>query len=442
MQVFLIALYVGFIGLLLVAATFTLGWMLYAWRGPQAHKGLGFAPTKSRPALSFSLIVPARHEEAVLGATLEGLSRITHPSFEVLVVVGDDDSATMAIAEDASRNAPDLIRVVVDHGSPKNKPKALNTALPYCRNEIVGVFDAEDDVHPGLLSAVDHHFQATGSDVVQGGVQLMDYQSHWYSAHNALEYVFWFKSRLHFHADYGFVPLGGNTVFVKRDLITAARGWDESCLAEDCELGIRLSAEGAKISVCFDPDLVTREETPATTAELSRQRTRWNQGFLQVLRKGRWRELPLGSQRRLAQLALSLPFFQALVAVFIPVSLVMILFVEVPVWLALLSFLPLIPTLGAVSIQLVGLGDFGRTYGPKARLRDYASLVLAVIPYQLVLAYSAARAVLRESRGIGGWEQTIHHGTHRRIETDIVIDLTDESVASQASERDRSDERV
>jgi glycosyltransferase XagB len=28
-----------------------------------------------------------------------------------------------------------------------------------------------------------------------------------------LEYLFWFKSRMHYHATVGMVPLGGNTVF-------------------------------------------------------------------------------------------------------------------------------------------------------------------------------------------------------------------------------------
>jgi hypothetical protein len=44
--------------------------------------------------------------------------------------------------------------------------------------------------------------------VVQGGVQLMNYQSKWYSVLNVLEYFFWFKSRLHYHARLGMTPPG------------------------------------------------------------------------------------------------------------------------------------------------------------------------------------------------------------------------------------------
>ena len=46
-----------------------------------------------------------------------------------------------------------------------------------------------------------------GVEVVQCGVQLMNYESNWYSMLNVLEYFFWFKSRLHYHARLGMFPL-------------------------------------------------------------------------------------------------------------------------------------------------------------------------------------------------------------------------------------------
>ena len=53
----------------------------------------------------------------------------------------------------------------------------------------------------------------------EGGVQLINFHSSWYSLRNCLEYFFWFRSRLHLHAQKGFIPLGGNTVFVRTDLL-------------------------------------------------------------------------------------------------------------------------------------------------------------------------------------------------------------------------------
>jgi cellulose synthase/poly-beta-1,6-N-acetylglucosamine synthase-like glycosyltransferase len=425
----LLAVYVAFVVVLLAAATFTLGLMAYAWRTPRAHKSIGFANhANNDPCHSFSIIVPARHEGNVIEETLSKLVRLKHPDFEVLLVVGDDDPAMISVGERAVRRWPDVVRVVVDDVVPKSKPRALNAALPHCRGDVVGVFDAEDDVHPLLLERVDREFQVSGADVVQGGVQLMDFWSGWYSVANVLEYFFWFRSRLHFHADYRFVPLGGNTVFIRNDLLLDAGGWDEDCLAEDCELGIRLSADGARVSVCYEPELVTREETPDSLGSLMRQRTRWNQGFLQVLRKGEWKRLPERPQRFLAAITLGLPFLQGVVAVFLPIAVATIFLVKVPIGIALLSFLPLIPTVATVALQLVGLSDFGDTYGVAPRWADYGRVVLGIIPYQLVLAYSAGRAVWRESWGNRGWEKTSHSGRHRdaksTVETEVVVDLT------------------
>jgi cellulose synthase/poly-beta-1,6-N-acetylglucosamine synthase-like glycosyltransferase len=395
-----------------VAAT-TLWWMLHAWRTPASLAATGFATSDSPPEHSFSLIVPARHEQAVLGATLERLAASHHPSFEVLAVVGDDDPDTRAVAEETAARHPDRIRVLVDESQPKNKPRALNTALPACRGTVTAVFDAEDEVHPELLRHVDARFTDTGAEVVQGGVQLMNHHSSWYSLRNVLEYYFWFRSRLHFHARQRFIPLGGNTVFIRTDRLREAGGWDPDCLAEDCEIGVRLSSRGAKVAVAYDPDLVTREETPGTLGELFKQRTRWNQGFLQVLRKGEWRHLPSLRQRLLARYTLAMPFLQAFTAVLVPVSLATMILLDLPVFAALLTFVPLVPTLAAVAVEAAALGEFCRSYGRRATPLDYLRLLLGTFPYHLLLGAAALRAVLRERRGERGWEKTAHVGAHR-----------------------------
>lgn len=394
-------------------AVSTLWWMLHAWRTPEHLLGTGFQQSPDDPSLSFSLILPARHEEDVLGATLERLAALDHPDYEVLVVVGHDDGGTREVAEAAADAWPHRVRVIVDHSWPKNKPKALNTALAECRGRITGVFDAEDEVHPRLLRQVDSAFVRTGAHVVQGGVQLMNFGTSWYSLRNCLEYFFWFRSRLHLHAERRFIPLGGNTVFIRTDVLRAVGGWDPDCLAEDCELGVRLSSMGARVSVAYDPHLVTREETPGTLRGLLKQRTRWNQGFLQVLRKGEWKRLPWPGQRWLARYTLCMPFLQAFAGLVIPVSIFTMVDLKVPVALALLSFLPAIPTLATLAFEIAGLREFGRVFYTRPRPRDYVRLVLGMFPYQVLLAGAAVRAVAREILGLRGWEKTTHTGAHR-----------------------------
>ena len=399
--------------LLTAVAVSTLWWMLHAWRSKDNLEGSQFSSDPLDARHSFTLLVPGRHEEEVMGQTLDRLALQDHPDFEIIAIVGHDDPGTERVAREAAARHPDLIRVVVDSSVPKNKPKALNLALQTSRGEIVGVFDAEDEVHPRLLTLVDSRFSETDADVVQGGVQLMNFQSSWWSLRNVLEYYFWFRSRLHFHAGSKFIPLGGNTVFVTKERLEWSDGWDAHCLAEDCELGVRLSADGAKVVVAYSPEAVTREETPPTFASLLKQRTRWNQGFLQVLGKGEWKKLPSFRQRFFARYMLTMPFIQAATGLLIPLSVLMILFVKVPTPIALISFIPVAPTLMLLAVEVVGLNEFGRIYKEKVRIRDYVKLVLGLVPYQVFLAAAAVRAVVRHVKGQNGWEKTEHTGQHR-----------------------------
>jgi len=172
--------------LLFTHASVTLAWMLYTWRSPDAEGQSGFRLLRRKPKHSFSLLVPARHEEDVLGETLDRLAASDYPDFDVLVIVGHDDEGTRRVAEEAALGHPGVIRVITDHSWPKNKPKALNTALFEAHGDIIGVFDAEDEVHPWLLRAVDHQFRVAKADVVQAGVQLVNFWSNWYSVRNVL----------------------------------------------------------------------------------------------------------------------------------------------------------------------------------------------------------------------------------------------------------------
>ncbi|RJQ73046.1 glycosyltransferase family 2 protein [Pseudonocardiaceae bacterium YIM PH 21723] len=397
---------------LAVVAVLTLWWTLHAWRTPEVLRGTRFeAPLASR-TVRFSLLVPARHEQAVLEQTITQLLRSTHDDYEIIIIVGHDDPETAEVAERLATRYPALVSVITDHNPVKNKPKALNTALPHCKGDVVGVFDAEDQVHPALLAHVDHAFSTTNAAVVQGGVQLINFHSSWYSLRNCLEYYFYFRSRLHLQAQQGFIPLGGNTVFIRTETLRRTGGWDPECLAEDCDLGVRLSSQGYRVVVAYDSLLVTREETPDTLMSLFKQRTRWNQGFLQVFRKKEWRKLPTFRQRALARFTLMSPFFQAYTGLLIPLGIGTALLLELPAAVALVTFLPLIPTVANLAFEVAGLHDFGKQYELNVRPAHYLKLVVGAPLYMMLLAGAATRAIYREGVGARNWELTRHVGAH------------------------------
>jgi cellulose synthase/poly-beta-1,6-N-acetylglucosamine synthase-like glycosyltransferase len=204
-------------------------------------------------------------------------------------------------------------------------------------------------------------------------------------------------------------------VFIRRDLLLELGGWDQNCLTEDADIGIRLSARRVPVRVIYDDAYVTREETPPSVSQFVKQRTRWNQGFLQVLAKGDWLRLPRLSQRLLALYTLVFPLVQALALLYVPVSAWMMLFAKVPVPVAMLSSLPLYMLALQLLLSVLGLREFTQLHGLRAGPLDILRLIVCYLPYQLLLGFSALRAVWRQARGQHGWEKTRHVGAHRLV---------------------------
>jgi hypothetical protein len=150
---------------------------------------------------------------------------------------------------------------------------------------------------------------------------------------------------------------------------------------------------------------------------------------LQVLRKGEWRRLPAGRQRALARYTLAMPFLQAFAGIAIPLSLASMLWIKVPVGVALISFLPAVPTLATLAFEIAGLRDFCRLYFIRPRAIDYARLLIGTFFYQIVLAGASLRAVAREIVGARGWEKTAHVGAHRAETLDLPAPVTAEARA-------------
>ncbi len=414
MHVLLFSALIVFIALaLFTIAASTLYLNTYAWWDPKTQERTFYGGVLAEEQHSFSLIMPCRHEEEpVMRATLEALLNQTHRAVEVIISVGHDDPETVAIAERLAAEHPDSVRVSVEGSAVKNKPLQLNAALLMCRNDIVGVFDAESIAAPDLLRNIDSCFVGRNADVVQGAVQLINFKDTWYSLRNCLEYFTWFRSRLHAHANKGFIPLGGNTVFIKRHLLNEVGGWDTDCLAEDCDLGVRLSTLGRQIVVAYSPDLVTREETPDSLKGLVKQRTRWSLGFMQVYAKGDWKQLPTRRRRALAWWTLMQQHFMAFAGLVIPIAIIAAVWGDFPMAVTLIAFLPLIPTLATIAFDVCMLHEFGRDHRFRVSAYDYARLVVSTPFYQLVLAFAAVRALVKFYRGDFRWEKTSHSGAH------------------------------
>lgn len=427
MELYIVTFYIGFLLLTLFQGIVTFFLMLYAWEDPDRLQEVASPTEFAEPKKRFTILIPARNEQKVIGKTIQTIAKANYPRhlLNIITICEEKDIKTIHAAQHVIRQTPLYnAHVLTFNDKPVNKPHGLNKGLsmaPSGSNEILTIFDAEDEVHPDIFHVINTLYLKKNPDVIQAGVQLMNYSSRWFSAHNVLEYYFWFKSRMHFHTKVGMVPLGGNTVFFKTDLLKKVRGWNENCLTEDAEIGIRLSTIGAKIISTYDPRHVTKEETPLTIQQFIKQRTRWNQGFIQILDLGYWRKYDSFKKKFFCFYTLSFPAVQTILFCLTPITFFIGFYEKLPVIIALLSFIPLL----IVFIQMIANGIGMREFINEQQLPNkksvYLTLVLTLIPYQFLLGFSAFRALFREAFGITNWEKTIHHGMHRNNE--LIIDF-------------------
>ncbi|WP_204115505.1 glycosyltransferase family 2 protein [Shimia biformata] len=256
------------------------------------------APAGVLPRIS--VMVPLFREPEIAPALIKRLSRLDYPKalLEVLIVLEEHDTITRDALNQT--RLPHWMRVISVPGGPSGlttKPRALNYALDHCRGEIIGIWDAEDAPQPDQLNIVARSFAHAPPDVVclQGILDYYNPYTNWVSRCFTVEYSSWFRVILQGAQRLGLaIPLGGTTLFLRRDAIEAMGRWDAHNVTEDADLGIRLARLGYRTRMI---PTVTHEEACCQFWPWVRQRSRWLKGYMvtylvhmrQPLRL--WREL-------------------------------------------------------------------------------------------------------------------------------------------------------
>ncbi|WP_223421719.1 glycosyltransferase [Tateyamaria pelophila] len=192
-----------------------------------------------------SVLVPLFHEERIAQALIKRLSRLTYPKalLEVVLVLEAKDSITHATLKETT--LPQWMRVieVPDDGTITTKPRALNYALDFCHGSIIGVWDAEDAPETDQIEKVVARFGQAAPDVacVQGILDYYNCTQNWLSRCFSIEYATWWRLVLPGVERLNLVlPLGGTTLFFRRDILEELGGWDAHNVTEDADLGLRL----------------------------------------------------------------------------------------------------------------------------------------------------------------------------------------------------------
>jgi cellulose synthase/poly-beta-1,6-N-acetylglucosamine synthase-like glycosyltransferase len=229
-----------------------------------------------------SVMVPLLHEQEIAGALIKRLEKLTYPKslLDIVLVLEATDEVTRATL--ARTDLPSWITVieVPDADGLTTKPRALNYALDFCRGSIIGVWDAEDAPEPDQIEKVVTRFNEAPENVVclQGILDYYNPKENWISRCFTIEYATWWRLVLPGIAKLGLVlPLGGTTLFFKREPLEKLGRWDAHNVTEDADLGVRLARHGYVTELI---PTVTYEEANCRPWRWVRQRSRWLKGFM------------------------------------------------------------------------------------------------------------------------------------------------------------------
>jgi cellulose synthase/poly-beta-1,6-N-acetylglucosamine synthase-like glycosyltransferase len=244
----------------------------------RSHGKSRWKPSNEKKLPSFSIVVPAKNEERVIGRLLDALTNLNYPSDKMEIIVVEDGSTdnTLGICREHGGNVK-----VVCKPSSNGKPSALNYGVSRAKGQIIGIFDADNVPAADALINVAKYFEDPKVAAVQGRTLSANSEENMLTKFISYEDAVWCEAYLRGKDVLDlFVHLKGSCQFVRRDVLEKLGGFDENALSEDMEISARLTEKGYRIK--YAPEVCSWQESPADLKQMFRQRTRWYRGTMEV----------------------------------------------------------------------------------------------------------------------------------------------------------------
>lgn len=230
----------------------------------------------------FAVLTAARNEEAVIGNLIESLKRQSYPMELIDIYVAADNCTDQTAYIAQLHGAEVFVRNDLNH---IGKGFALEFLMQQIKDSYDAylVFDADNVVDPDYITEMNKTF-CEGYDIVTSYRNSKNYGDNWISSGYGLcflrESQLLNRPRANIGTSCG--VSGTGFMFSKR-ILKKCGGWKFFLLTEDVEFTVFNITNGEKIGYC--QTAVFYDEQPTDFKQSVRQRTRWVQGYLQVLRR-------------------------------------------------------------------------------------------------------------------------------------------------------------
>jgi exo-beta-1,3-glucanase (GH17 family)/cellulose synthase/poly-beta-1,6-N-acetylglucosamine synthase-like glycosyltransferase len=273
----------GFIGSTLLAQAFE--FVERFWSIEPAPHASAVGPADCRSAFVSVHLACSNEPPAMVVRSVESLLALDWPAFEVIVV---DNNTTRAqdreqLAAWMAQCGDARLRFEQREQLKGYKAGALNRALALTdpKAEWVAVVDADYVVDPQWLRQLAHHFHDPSVVVIQAPQAHRQWSGRRLDRMMNWETEGFFRIGMHHRHERNAIIQHGTMTLVRASELRRLR-WNEDCVCEDTELGLRLLKQGHR-AIYVDRVLGTGL-LPKDFAAYARQRKRWAQGAMQILR--------------------------------------------------------------------------------------------------------------------------------------------------------------
>lgn len=229
-----------------------------------------------------TIIVPCYNEQEVIVASLKSLMAQTYPHVEILVVDDGSKDRTYTLAK-ALEFEDGYRRLKVLSKPNGGKSRALNYGIKHAAGDLICCVDADSRLDAYAVELLVQHFKDPQIAAVAGTVSVVN-PNNMLTRLQALEYIEGLNMVRNGQAFLKMVNIiPGPIGMFRKDAIERVGYYDHDTYAEDCDLTLKLIAEGYKID--FEPDAIAHTEAPEHLLELLKQRYRWTRGILQSIKK-------------------------------------------------------------------------------------------------------------------------------------------------------------
>lgn len=218
-------------------------------------------------------------------ATIKSLVQLQYNNVEVLVIDNNTtDRLRWQPVADYVSTLPRRFKFFHLPECSGFKAGALNFALAQAdlRAEIIAVVDSDYQVDPAWLSSVVGFFEDPDVAVVQTPQAHREWGGHLFRTMMNWEYEGFFRIGMHHRNERNAIVQHGTMTLISAEALRQHGAWSQWCVCEDTELGLRLMQQG--LSTVYVDQVFGRGLTPDGFAAFKKQRFRWAQGGMQILK--------------------------------------------------------------------------------------------------------------------------------------------------------------